>query len=238
MQLCLALDLPTEEENLSILKHIPGYTNTPIWIKVGLRSFIRDGNKIVKKIKSINPSLKIFLDLKLHDIPNTMQDAAQELMELEVDMITLHTSSGSRAMKGVMSRLKEVQQLENKKRPLVLGVSALTSFDEASFKEIYHADILSQTLVLSKMAYECGLDGVVCAVPESLPIKQKTEKTFLTLTPGIRPFPHQKDDQERVCTIQEAKENLSDFIVIGRPVYKAKNIKEAIEEILRQMGSI
>ncbi|MBD3798049.1 MAG: orotidine-5'-phosphate decarboxylase, partial [Campylobacterales bacterium] len=122
MQLCIALDLPTMEENLGLVKNIG---NAPIWLKVGFRSYIRDGKEFLKEIKAINPQAKIFLDLKLYDIPNTMADAAEEIAHLGVDMFNIHASAGSVAMTAVMERLLNIQN-----RPLVLAVTALTSFDE------------------------------------------------------------------------------------------------------------
>jgi len=228
MKLTIALDLPTKEENLSLLENIKD--NNDIWIKVGLRSYIRDGKEFIEDIKKINPNFKIFLDLKLYDIPNTMADTAEEIAKIGVDMFNIHASAGKEAMQTVMKRLEKFQ-----KRPLVLAVTALTSFDEASFKEIYNSDIDTTALKFAKMSYENGLDGVVCSVYESIKIKDVTSKNFLTLTPGIRPFNESSDDQKRVATIEDAKNNLSDFIVIGRPIYKSNNPNQKIKEILEAM---
>ncbi|MDD2449435.1 MAG: orotidine-5'-phosphate decarboxylase, partial [Sulfurimonas sp.] len=102
MQLCVALDLPTKKENLELVKKIKEYD---VWLKVGLRTYIRDGEDFLKEIKRINPNFKIFLDLKLYDIPNTMADAAESIMSLGVDMFNVHASAGVRAMSEVMKRL-------------------------------------------------------------------------------------------------------------------------------------
>jgi len=228
MKLTIALDLPTKEENLSLLENIKDYND--IWIKVGLRSYIRDGKAFIENIKKINPNFKIFLDLKLYDIPNTMADTAEEIAKIGVDMFNIHASAGKEAMQTVMKRLEKFQ-----KRPLVLAVTALTSFDETSFKEIYNSDINTTALKFAKISYENGLDGVVCSVYESRKIKDITSKNFLTLTPGIRPFNESHDDQKRVATIEDAKNNLSDFIVIGRPIYKSDNPNKKIKEILEAM---
>jgi len=228
MKLTIALDLPTKEENLSLLENIKD--NNDIWIKVGLRSYIRDGKEFIKDIKKINPNFKIFLDLKLYDIPNTMADTAEEIAKIGVDMFNIHASAGKEAMQTVMKRLEKFQ-----KRPLVLAVTALTSFDETSFKEIYNSDINTTALKFAKISYENGLDGVVCSVYESRKIKDVTSKNFLTLTPGIRPFNESSYDQKRVATIEDAKNNLSDFIVVGRPIYKSDNPNKKIKEILEAM---
>ena len=136
MELCVALDLPSAKENLELIQKIKNYN---VWLKVGLRTYIRDGEEFLKSIKKINPDFKIFLDLKLYDIPNTMADAAESIMGLGVDMFNIHASAGSRAMTTVMQRLQKYE-----KRPIVLAVTALTSFNEDEFKAVYECDIASK----------------------------------------------------------------------------------------------
>jgi len=227
MKLCIALDNPTKEENLKLAEELKNYSND-LWLKVGFRSYIRDNNEFLKELKNLG--YNIFLDLKLYDIPNTMADAAEEIAKLNIDMFNVHASSGKRAMSEVMKRLSKL-----KKRPLVLAVTALTSFDDEEFKKIYSKDIKTKAKEFAKDAYDAGLDGVVCSVWESKDIKNETSKNFLTLTPGIRPFREDAGDQKRVADIKEAKENLVDFIVVGRPIYKAKNPKEIVEKILKEI---
>jgi len=227
IKLCIALDNPSKEENLKLAKEIKKYSNK-IWLKVGFRSFIRDSKEFIKELK--NMGYNIFLDLKLYDIPNTMADAAEEIAKLNVDMFNIHASAGKRAMREVMDR---VSKFEN--RPLVLAVTALTSFSNEEFKEIYGDDIDKKAIKFAKDSFEAGLDGVVCSVWESMKIKENTSKNFLTLTPGIRPFGEGAGDQKRVADINEAKKNLVDFIVVGRPIYKAKNPKEVVEKILKEI---
>jgi orotidine-5'-phosphate decarboxylase len=228
MKLCIALDLPSAKENLALLediKDVNGIEN--VWIKVGLRAYIRDGKEFISQIKSINSDFKIFLDLKLYDIPNTMADTAEEITKIGVDMFNIHASAGKIAMKTVMDR---ISSYDNK--PIVLAVTALTSFDEENFQAIYNQDITSKATQFAKDSYEAGLDGVVCSVYESLSIKQNTSDKFLTLTPGVRPFGENSDDQQRVANLDDAQENKSDFIVIGRPIYKSDNPKEIVEKII------
>ncbi len=227
MKLCVALDLPTLEENISLAKELKTFD---IWLKVGFRSYIRDSRTIIDKLKEINPNFKIFLDLKLYDIPNTMADAAQEISELGIDMFNIHASSGKKAMQTVMDRLSKKE-----KRPLVLAVTALTSFDDQSFHEIYGTDIKTKASQFAKDAYESGIDGVVCSAFESSMIKTNTSKNFLTLTPGIRPFGEDAGDQKRVATITIAKKELVDFIVVGRPIYQSNNPKSIVERILSEI---
>ena len=227
MKLCIALDNPNKEDNLNLANSLKEYASD-IWLKVGFRSFIRDGNKFIEDLKKLN--YNIFLDLKLYDIPNTMADAAEEIAKLDVDMFNVHASSGKRAMQEVMNRLAKFS-----KRPLVLAVTALTSFSEEEFKEIYNDNLEKKATQFAKFAYQAGLDGVVCSVFESMAIKNATFKDFITLTPGIRPFKEEAQDQKRVADIKDAKENLVDFIVVGRPIYKAKNPKEVVEKILKEI---
>jgi len=133
MELCVALDLPTQKENLSLIEKIKEYD---VWLKVGLRTYIRDGEDFLLAIKKINPDFKIFLDLKLYDIPNTMADAAESIMGLGVDMFNVHASAGKRAMSTVMDRLSVYET-----RPIVLAVTALTSFAQDEFQAVYESDI-------------------------------------------------------------------------------------------------
>lgn len=222
MKLCVAFDLPSKEECLSLAKELKGLN---LWVKIGLRAYLRDGFKLIEELKKAN--FKIFLDLKIYDIPNTTADACEECAKLGVDMINIHASVGKNAMQNAMNRLNS-----HKNRPLVLAVSALTSFDEKGFYEIYKQNIEEAVIHFSKIAYENGLDGVVCSVFESLNVKKNTHSNFLTLTPGIRPFNEANEDQKRVADIKTAKQNKSDFIVIGRPIYRAKNPRGFCEKIL------
>ena len=224
MELCVALDLPTMEENLSLVEKIKDY---PIWLKVGLRAYIRDGEPFIKALKTINPACKIFLDLKLYDIPNTMADAAESIMGLGVDMFNVHASAGKRAMQTVMARLEKYE-----KRPLVLAVTALTSFDEEEFSTVYGEKIAVKADQFAKESFEAGLDGVVCSVFESASIKSITSNKFLTLTPGIRPFGEDAGDQQRVATVESAQNEKVDFIVVGRPIYQAEDPAAVVEKII------
>ncbi len=227
MQLCVALDLPSAEQNISLAKTLQPYD---LWLKVGFRTYIRDGKGFIEHLKSINPDFKIFLDLKLYDIPNTMADAAEEIAALGVDMFNIHASAGAVAMQVVMQRLSK---LEN--RPLVLAVTALTSFDEQGFRKIYGDGIDNKATEFAKMSYDNGIDGVVCSAFESRAIKQATDSRFLTLCPGIRPFGEDAGDQQRVATLDIAKRELVDFPVIGRPIYRAEDPKAKVEQILEQL---
>lgn len=226
MKLCVALDLASRDENLAIARALKGLD---VWLKVGLRSYIRDGANFLNELKKID-DFKIFVDLKIYDIPNTMADAAEVISNIGADMINLHASSGLRAMSEVMNRLANLHE-----KPLVLAVSALTSFSDDEFYEVYNQNIDEAVLKMSQNAKNAGLDGMVCSVFESLAIKKECGTDFITLTPGIRPFKENSDDQKRVANIVMAKQNLSDFIVVGRPIYKSFNPRETVEKILQEI---
>lgn len=228
MKLCISLDLPSSKENLELVSKIKDYD---VWLKVGFRSYIRDGKKFLEDLKAINPNFKIFLDLKLYDIPNTMADAAQEIAQFGiVDMFNVHASAGRKAMSTVMDRIKDIPN-----KPLVLAVTALTSFDNDAFKAVYNEDIETKATKFAVDTYESGIDGVVCSAFESLDIKNNTSEKFVTLCPGIRPFGEDAGDQQRVADIPFSKEQKVDFIVVGRPIYKAENPEAVVKKILENL---
>lgn len=165
MRLCVALDLPTRKENLALVQNL-AHLADKIWLKVGLRSYLRDGASFLQELKKIG-DFRIFLDLKIYDIPNTTADAVEVCAGLGVDMINLHASAGKEAMLAVTNRLAKL-----KTRPLIIGVSVLTSFDERGWREIYGRDVAKSAVDMSVMAHECGLDGMVCSAHESLMIKR------------------------------------------------------------------
>ena len=227
MQLCVSLDNPSKELNLKLVKKIKDFD---IWLKVGFRSYIRDGKNFLEELKAINPNFKIFLDLKLYDIPNTMADAAEEICKLPIDMFNVHASAGINAMATVMNRIKDIPN-----RPIVIAVTALTSFDNESFKSIYNEDIDLKAIKFAKDTYKAGMDGVVSSAFESSDIKTHTNKEFITLCPGIRPFGEDAGDQKRVADLKLAQEQLVDFIVVGRPIYKSDDPKSVVEKILQNI---
>ena len=228
MKLCVALDMSSKQQCLQLASKLAGLADK-IWLKVGLRAYLRDGAGFVGELKKIG-NFKIFLDLKLYDIPNTMADAAEEIAKLGVDMINVHASSGTRAMATVMERLDRLAS-----RPLVLAVSALTSFDQAEFSAVYEQNLSDAVRKFGVISYEAGLDGMVCSVFESRLIKDATSANFITLCPGVRPFGESAADQKRVADLGVARKAGADFIVVGRPIYQAQNSREICERILGQI---
>jgi len=260
VKLVVALDLPSLKENLALVRAIQSSVDgglDDIWLKIGLRSFIRDGFSAIEYIKNISnrhKDFKIFLDLKLYDIPNTMTQAAIECAKLGVDMISVHASAGFMAMNNLIlaldeggevngiSGMSETHNVNIKRmvRPLVFCVSALTSFSDEEFQSVYNTSIVNGVENLSSLAHRAGVDGIICSVRESAMIKRMFGDTFLTLTPAIRPningdnITH--DDQQRVASINDAKAAKADFIVIGRPIYSSNNPAKAVSLILKEMG--
>ena len=228
MKLCVALDMSSKQECLQLAEQLADFSDK-IWLKVGLRAYLRDGAGFIEELKKTG-NFKIFLDLKLYDIPNTMADAAEEIAKLGVGMINVHASSGKRAMTTVMERLDKLNS-----RPLVLAVSALTSFDQAEFSSVYEQNLSDAVRKFSVMSYEAGLDGMVCSAFESRLIKNATSANFITLCPGVRPFGESAGDQKRVANLVSAKQEGSDFIVVGRPIYENANPREICERILEQI---
>ncbi|RLA74283.1 MAG: orotidine-5'-phosphate decarboxylase [Epsilonproteobacteria bacterium] len=227
MKLCVALDLPTKDENIKLVQNSYGLD---IWFKVGLRAYIRDGNDIIYDIKNIDKNFKIFLDLKLYDIPNTMATTALELCRLPIDMFNIHASSGYEAMSEVIRQTNDI-----KNRPKIIAVTALTSFDEVGFEQIYNDNIITKVNEFATLSHKAGLDGVVCSAFESIDIKRHTEQNFLTVSPGIRQFGEKSNDQKRVADIQKAKDSLVDMAVVGRPIYNSSNPYETTKKILGQL---
>lgn len=228
-KLCVALDDKDLKKNLQLAKDLSEFKD--LWVKVGFASFLQGGLGFLSDLKALD--LKIFLDLKIYDIPNTMINASLEIAKLGVDMFNVHASSGSFAM-GELT--KELDKL--KSRPLVLAVTALTSFNDKDFRQVYTLGLQNKTLEFAQAAYQSSLDGVVCSVFESLAIKQATSNKFITLSPGIRLNTKETHDQKRVADVKTAIKNKADFIVVGRPIYTAKAPKAVVCDILAQINAI
>ncbi len=224
MTLCVALDLASARENLKLAEQLSG---EKIWFKVGLRSFIRDGWGFLDELDRAGGAKPVFLDLKLHDIPKTMADAAEAIADRGVAMFNLHASAGPSGLATVMDRLSA-----RSSRPLVLGVTALTSLSEQEFEALYHAPLEPTAAAMARSCHEAGLDGVVCSVHEVGAIKSATRSDFLALTPGIRLAHNGEDDQNRIASPAQAQKQGSDFIVMGRPIYGAKDPAAVVQEVL------
>jgi orotidine-5'-phosphate decarboxylase len=223
----IACDFPSAAETLAFLDRFGG--EKP-YVKIGMELFYAEGPQIVRQIKARGH--KIFLDLKLHDIPNTVKKAMRVLSGLDVDMVNLH-AAGTRAM---MAAALEGLTRPDGTRPLLLAVTQLTSTDQAALagELLIPASMEDVVLSYARNAAAAGLDGVVCSPLEAGRVHDSCGAAFLTVTPGVRFADAGQDDQKRVTTPQGARELGSDYIVVGRPITQAADPVAAWERCRKE----
>lgn len=227
-KLIIALDVSDAKQALSIVDMLGDYAGV---FKVGFELFVSAGPKVVEDIH--NKGKKVFLDLKFHDIPNTVTKAALAASRLGVYMFNVHTSGGLDMMKRCSDSVAELCLKENIQRPKIIGVTVLTSLDNGVLKNelsVSHG-IKTHVKHLALLAQKAGLDGVVASPHEISMIKQHCGKGFLVVTPGIRPSWVPPDDQKRTATPKEALKNGADYIVMGRGILKQEDPIKALELI-------
>ncbi len=227
-KLIIALDVSDAKQALGIVDMLGDYAGV---FKVGFELFVSAGPKVVEEIHKKDK--KVFLDLKFHDIPNTVSKAAVAAARLGVYMFNLHTSGGIEMMKKCRDAVENVCAKENTARPKIIGVTALTSLDNEILKNelfVSHG-IKTHVKHLALLAQKAGLDGVVASPHEISMIKQHCGKGFLVVTPGIRPSWVPPDDQKRTATPKEALKNGADYIVMGRGILKQEDPIKALELI-------
>jgi orotidine-5'-phosphate decarboxylase len=225
--LILALDVPTREAAAPILRQLRGQLR---WVKVGLQLFTAYGPNYVREIAGMG--FKVFLDLKLHDIPNTVAKAVESLAPLPISMLTLHTAGGAEMM-----RAARVAQQKLNPDLLLLGVTVLTSMDSAGLKEIgVTAPFADQVARLGKLAADSGLRGLVCSPLEVAMLRSQLSADMQLITPGIRPSSESGDDQKRVMTPADAARAGSTYIVVGRPILQAADPALAARAILAELS--
>ena len=227
--LILALDVPTREEAAPILRQLRGQLR---WVKLGLQMFTAYGPDYVREVAGLG--FDVFLDLKLHDIPNTVGKAVESLGPLPIKMLTLHTSGG-----GEMMRAAVAAQQKTNPHLLLLGVTVLTSTDAAGLNEIgVTATPADQVARLGQLATDSGLRGLVCSPLEVALLRRTLPASTQLITPGIRPASEAgSDDQKRVMSPADAARAGSSFIVVGRPILKAADPAAAARAILAELGS-
>lgn len=222
----IALDFPTPEHVATFLRNF----DEPLFVKVGMELYLQNGPAIIRAIKEAGHD--IFLDLKLHDIPNTVKSAMKGLAKLDIDLINVHAAGGSAMMTAALEGLQE-GTLEGKKRPALIAVTQLTSTTEQQMNEEQQilGPVQESVVHYAKLAQQAGLDGVVCSVHEAKQIEEACGKDFLKVTPGIRLAGGATHDQKRVATPQVARVEGSTQIVVGRAITQAENPVEAYHTV-------
>lgn len=228
-RICIALDFQTKEEVENFLKK---FNDEKLYVKVGMELFYGEGIEMIKTIKEMGH--KIFLDLKLHDIPNTVKSAMKQLAKLDVDIVNVHASGSIAMMKAALEGLEEGKT--GNKRPLCIAVTCLTSLDQEILDNelLIHEALPDVVLKWAENAKEAGLDGVVCSPLESKIIHEHLGTEFLTVTPGIRLASDSVNDQKRVTTPAMARELTSSYIVVGRTITRAEDPLATYREVYRQ----
>jgi orotidine-5'-phosphate decarboxylase len=230
-RIIVALDVETAADARRILSELRDRVDA---FKIGSQLFTAAGPEFVHEVTQ--SGVKVFLDLKFHDIPNTVAKAGVEAAKLGVWMFNVHAVGGSEMMRRTANEVGEYCNKTGEIKPLVIGVTVLTSSNTDTLKETgFEGDIEQQVANLARLAHSSGLDGVVASPREVTAIRQAIEDTsFITVTPGIRPIAATTDDQKRVTTLREAIANGSDYVVIGRPITQAENRIDALEAILAE----
>ena len=230
-KLIVALDY-TEEQKARDLVRTLG--DTVDFYKVGLELFLNSRGQVLDFLKQENK--KIFLDLKFHDIPNTVAQAARWAADLGVEMFNVHASGGREMQKMTVDMVNHEAIRNGVKPPLLIAVTVLTSFDEAGFAEVgFKKPINESALGLARISMETGMDGVVCSALEAKSIKDAFGKEFLTVCPGVRPLWSASQDQKRIVTPAQAQENQADYIVVGRPITANENPANAALQVLEEL---
>jgi len=227
-RIIVALDVATGDEAREIVSELRGKVGA---FKIGSQLFTAVGPELVSEFTSAG--IKVFLDLKFHDIPNTVVNAAIEAARLGVWMLNVHTLGGSEMMKMTASEVRLACEKEKIARPLIIGVTILTSSGQSTIEEVgINRSVEEQVLKLANLAADCGLDGVVASPHEVTAIRETISKPdFHIVTPGIRQSAT-NDDQERVKTFAQAIKDGADYAVIGRPIIQAKDRTEAVRQIV------
>lgn len=222
----VALDYNQESD---ALKFVDSVDPSLCRLKVGKEMFTYFGPAFVKKL--IERRFEVFLDLKFHDIPNTVASAVRAAAELGVWMVNVHASGGAK----MMTAAREILEPYGSDAPLLTAVTVLTSMDQEQLAAVgIERQVRDQVCLLAQLAGKCGLDGVVCSAQEAPMLRQIMGKDFLLVTPGIRPLNVEVGDQSRVVTPKQAVLNGSSYLVIGRPITRAEDPNEVLRQILAE----
>ncbi len=227
-----ALDVPTAEQALTLAATLAPAVGA---FKIGGELFTAAGPDIVRRVRDTGAA--VFLDLKFHDIPNTVAKSVASALRLDVQMLTIHTSGGAEMMRAAEKSAVATAQQLGRPVPLVLGVTVLTSSDAATLAEIgCEPDPAGQVTRLARLAVSAGLRGLVCSPLEIVTLRGFLPAHVQLVTPGIRTGAEKADDQKRTLTPREAMAAGANWLVIGRPIYAAENPRAAAEKILASLG--
>lgn len=230
-RLIVALDVHSIEDVKSIVENLG---ETVSHYKVGMELFYSVGREVIEYLNQQGKN--IFLDLKLHDIPNTVAEGLSSLLMPGLSIINVHASGGYTMMKNAAAKLRAAAKEKGIIPPKIIAVTILTSVGENDWKELgYLHSIPEQVICLAKLAKKAGLDGVVASAKEAAIIRRECGSDFIIVTPGIRPKGSDVNDQTRTDTPAAAIRNGSDYLVIGRPIRTAENPKSAAEQIINEM---
>ena len=234
-RLVLALDLENDRDALDLVSELKDFVGM---FKVGHQLFTAYGPDIVRRI--IGMGSRVFLDLKYHDIPNTVAKASAEAVKLGVSVLNVHALGGHDMMKAASESAKEIAATLNLTQPIVLAVTILTSMDEQGLRKELKItrSIRREVSHLARLAQRAGMQGVVASPQEIKALRRSVRGDFVILTPGVRPAWAAKDDQKRVMTPGEAIAAGADYVVVGRPILKAADRKAAAKQILDEIESV
>lgn len=230
----IALDFSEAEETQRFLTK---FNDEKLYVKLGMELYYQNGPEIVKWIKSLGH--EVFLDLKLHDIPNTVYRAMKGLAALDIDMINVHAAGGKEMMRAALEGIQDGTPT-NSNVPKLIAVTQLTSTTEEvmQHEQLIQVPLIESVLNYATLTKQSGLDGVVCSALEANAIKEVTDPAFLCVTPGIRPIGAKVGDQKRIATPQSARAMGSSYIVVGRPITQAQNPLAAYLEIKNQWNGV
>lgn len=232
-KLIVGLDFPDAEQARKLLKELEGI---PCYMKVGLQLFYAAGPDLIRELKQRGYS--VFLDVKMHDIPNTVKGGANSVTKLGVDLFNVHAGGGLDMMKAAREgALAAIESDSSLTMPKIIAVTQLTSTSQRVMNEEIGipGEVEGAVVHYAELARQAGLDGVVASPLEVTAIKARCGQAFLTVTPGIRPANSPQGDQSRTLTPGEAMAQGTDYIVVGRPIIAAPNPREAAESIIKEM---
>jgi orotidine-5'-phosphate decarboxylase len=236
-EVIIALDLPSRDAAVRIVDILGDSCG---YYKVGLELYSREGPAMVRELKSRGK--RVFLDLKLHDIPNTVAGAVRAVSEMGADLLTLHTLGGRTMMERAVEVAREAAEQSGREAPVgILGVTVLTSHSATDVEETWGHEVVSlrdEVVRLGKLALDSGIQGVVASVLEAKSLKRTLGQDMLVVTPGIRLAGGESDDQARVATPASAAKAGADYLVVGRPVTAAPDPRQAMQAVLNELGPL